>query len=138
MFREERRLRSLPNRNHKNISLYFTAVLFAIAGLNHFLNPEFYLKIMPPWLPFHMALNIISGVCEIIFAVLLIPRSTRRLAAWGLIALLVAVFPANIQMAINYYNSAHPGFWLTILRLFLQPLLVIWIYKFTKKRDLSS
>ena len=73
--------------------------LFMIgAGINHFLKPEFYLKIMPPFIPAHALMVQLSGAAEIIIGIgLLLPR-WRRLAAWGAIALLLAVFPANIYM----------------------------------------
>lgn len=103
------------------------------AGINHFIHPEFYLKIMPPWLPWHEALVLISGVCEVVFALLLLLPATRRAGAWLIILLLVAVFPANIQMTINYWQEHNPKLWLTILRLPLQFLLIWWAYIYTKK-----
>jgi len=114
------------------VSLYIMSILYTLAGLNHFIHPEFYRKIMPPWLPYHHGLIVASGICEILLALLLIPERTRKFAAWGIIALLIAVFPANIQMSINYYNQGNRHFWVTIARLFLQPLLILWAYRFTK------
>src|SRR5438045_9398493 len=71
--------------------------LFIVAGCLHFLIPGFYLSMMPPWLPWHLELVYLSGVFEILGGVgLLIPR-LRRVACWGLIALLLAVFLANVQ-----------------------------------------
>ena len=84
----------------KTISLWLMAAFYVFAGLNHFRAPEFYLPIMPPYLPWHAELVFLSGVAEVMIGVgLLVPR-TRVLAAWGAIALLVAVFPANIHMAL--------------------------------------
>ena len=101
-----------------------------IAGIMHFVRSDYYLAIMPPYLPWHLKLVYISGVCEIIVGLLLISKSTRRIAAWLLIALLVVVYPANIQMTINYYNENNPDLWLTIIRLPIQFLLIwlAWIY----------
>ena len=117
----------------RKFSLYSMFILYLLAGSNHFINPAMYLTIMPAYIGWHAALVFISGVFEMILALLLLPISSRRLAAWGIIALLIAVFPANIQMAINYNNEAHPGFWLAALRLPLQVLLIWWAYSFTKK-----
>lgn len=68
-----------------------------------------------------------------VFALLLLPAATRRIAAWSIIVLLIAVFPANLQMAINYYNIHHPALWVALLRLPLQVVLVWWAHQFTKK-----
>lgn len=108
------------------------AALYVGAGLNHFINPAIYVSIMPPWLGWHQTLVAVSGVCEILFGLLLIPRGTRALAAWCIIALLIAVFPANIQMMLNYWHQHKPGFWITVVRLPLQFVLIWWAYSFTK------
>ena len=110
------------------------AAFYIVAGVNHFINPGFYQKIMPPWLPWHYSFIYISGVCEIAFGLLLIPKQTRKPAAWGIIALLVAVFPANIQMMANYQHEHNPYLWVAILRLPLQLLLIWWAYLYTKNR----
>src|SRR5580704_18665494 len=83
-------------RTVKSALKYVQGALYVVAGMNHFINPGFYLKIMPSYLPWHEFLVFASGIFEVLLGVLLvIPRSTR-LAAWGLVALLIAVFPANI------------------------------------------
>jgi uncharacterized membrane protein len=107
-------------------------VFFVAAGINHFRAPEFYLKIIPPYLPWHAALNYISGACEIILGImLLIPRWTR-LTAWGIIALLIAVFPANIYMAMNpqLFPDVKPI--VSLIRLPFQALFIAWAYWFTR------
>jgi uncharacterized membrane protein len=108
------------------------AFFYAGAGINHFIHPVFYLKIMPAWLPWHRQLVFISGVAEIVCAVLLLFPATRRMGAYCTIALLVAVFPANIQMLINFYHTHHPMLWAAILRLPLQLLLIWWAYSYTR------
>jgi uncharacterized membrane protein len=118
----------------EKISLYIMAAFYVIAGANHFINPLFYKKIMPPWLPCHYSLIYISGVCEIVFGSLLLPKQTRKPAAWGIIVLLVAVFPANIQMMLNYWHQQSPYLWIAILRLPLQVLLIWWAYQFARNR----
>ena len=109
------------------------SVFYFFAGINHFWHPGIYLSIMPPWLGFHDALVIISGACEVLFALFLLPGQTRRFAAWGIILLLIAVFPANIQMMLNYGHENNPNLWIAILRLPIQLLLVWWAYTFTKE-----
>lgn len=79
----------------------FVAVPFVAVGVGHFTHDHLFVAIMPPYLPWHYELVWLSGVFEILGGIgLLVPR-TRRFAAWGLLALLLAVFPANIHMAVN-------------------------------------
>ena len=110
---------------------------YVIAGINHFINPVFYKKIMPPWLDWHTTLIFISGALEIIFGVLLLPIKTRQLAAWGIIVLLIAVFPANVQMMVNFRNEQNPYLWIAVLRLPVQLLLIRWAYQFTKNKKIK-
>ena len=85
----------------KIVLKYLLSLFMLGAGVNHFLNPDFYVRIMPPYLPWHRELVYASGVFEAAFGLLLlIPRFTR-IAAWGIIAVLLAVFPANMHMAMN-------------------------------------
>ncbi|HLP10450.1 MAG TPA: hypothetical protein VK177_00865 [Flavobacteriales bacterium] len=108
-------------------------VLYIVAGINHFINPQFYLKIMPPYIPYHLAMVYVSGVCEIGFALLLIPPKTRRVGAWLIIFMLIAIFPANIQMAIDWYAQDHPQLWAAFVRLPLQLVLIWWAWLYAKK-----
>jgi uncharacterized membrane protein len=87
---------------------------------------------MPIWLPLHLELVYLSGVFEILFGVLLFFHSTRKIAAYGIIALLIAVFPANIQMAMNYAHQYNKWLWLAILRLPLQIVLIWFAYRLAK------
>jgi uncharacterized membrane protein len=109
------------------------SLLYILAGSNHFINPKFYKNIIPAYIPWHTQLVFISGILEILFGVLLIPLLTRRIAAVGIILLLVAIFPANINMTWKYWTENTPGLWITILRLPLQVLLIWWAYIFAKK-----
>jgi uncharacterized membrane protein len=96
------------------------------AGVNHFVSAEFYRSIMPPYFPWHSELIAISGVAEVLGGVgILIPR-TRKLAAWGLIALLIAVLPVHVHMVIRGFRSAPT--WLLWLRLPFQFVLIAWVY----------
>lgn len=112
------------------------AILYIAAGIMHFIRPETYETIMPDYLPWHSALIFLSGVFEIIAGLLLISERTKHIGAWMVIILLIGVFPANIQMSVNYYRHNLPGFWLTILRLPFQFLLIWWAWIYTRKPDL--
>jgi uncharacterized membrane protein len=110
----------------KLAALFVMAAVYLLAGANHFLHPEPYKSIIPRILPYHDALVYLSGVLEMLFALLLIPVSTRKWGAWGIILLLVAVFPANIQMMLDYLHQHRPHAWVTILRIPVQGLLIWW------------
>jgi uncharacterized membrane protein len=114
------------------------AVFYVGAGINHFIMPLYYMAIMPPYIPWHLQFVYITGACEILIGLLLIPKSTRRVTAWILIGLLIAIFPANIQMTINYANEGNPGLWYTILRLPVQLLLIWWAWIYTKPVSKAS
>ena len=114
------------------------AVFFVGAGINHFRTTGFYLRMMPPYIPLHLASVYVSGFAEIAFGVLLlIPRSSVA-AAWGLIALLVAVFPANLQMALH--PDTFPEFQPAALwiRLPFQPLMIAWAFWYTRDASAKS
>ncbi len=109
--------------------LWLAALLFVVAGSLHFIKTGLYLRIMPPYIPWHLAMVRVSGIFEILGGLgLLVPR-TRRVAAWGLIALLLAVFPANLYMATNPLEAgaASVPAVLRWLRLPLQGLLILWL-----------
>lgn len=114
------------------VSSILFALLFIAAGANHFRDPEFYEAIMPPYLPWHKALVAISGVAEVVLGIALLIPPLTPYAAWGLILLLIAVFPANIHMALNpqLFPSIAPV--LLWLRLPLQVILILWAYWYTR------
>lgn len=111
------------------------ALIFFTSGVGHFIRTEWYLRLMPPYLPWHKQLVWISGVCEIALAVFLLVPRFSAVAAWGLIALLIAVFPANIHMAVTSGTAdpAVPGVspFLAWARLPLQGVLIYWAYRYT-------
>jgi uncharacterized membrane protein len=121
----------------------FTVVMVG-AGLNHFISPEPYLAMMPEILPAPLALVYLSGIAEIAGGLgLAFPArhrlavhwpATRKLAAWGLIALFVAVFPANVNMAINELplGDTQVPAWALWARLPLQLVFIAWAYWFTR------
>ena len=105
------------------------AALFLFAGTVHLRHPELFLPVMPPWIPFPLPCIRISGVFELLGGVgLLLPlRRIQFLAGWGLTLLLVAVFPANIYMAMAHVkiHGFPPQPWMEWARLPLQPLLIV-------------
>jgi uncharacterized membrane protein len=108
--------------------------MFILAGANHFIKPEFYLPMMPPYIPAHELMVILSGIAEMILGLLLLVPKVSRLAAWGLVALLIAVFPANLHMAL--YSEQFPdipqmGLW---IRLPLQGVMIWWAWLYTRKK----
>ena len=109
------------------------AVLYVLAGLNHFRSPETYMRIMPPYLSWHRQLVWLSGIAEVLCGILLMIPATRVWGAWCTIALLLAVFPANIQMAVDFYARKNPYLWVAIARLPLQVLLIWWASVYTRK-----
>lgn len=126
-------METLPTQSSKiQIVFFFILVIFFLfGGINHFLKPEFYLQMIPPFLPFPYWINILSGLAEIFLAILLLVPTSRVWACYGLIALLIAIYPANIYMFINSLN----GFvykvptWALALRLPFQFVFIYWAWK---------
>jgi len=85
----------------KLATIYLMAYFYINIGVDHFISPTYYMNIMPPYLPFHIELVYISGFFEVALGLMLLFRKTRFYAAWGLILLLIAVYPANIYLAFN-------------------------------------
>ena len=103
------------------------AGFFVVAGVIHFLKPKFYLAIIPPYFPAPQALVAISGVAEIAGGIGLCFPTLRRAAGWGLVALLVAVFPANLYMAQHPDHFQIAG-WILWARLPLQAVFIAWVW----------
>ena len=103
------------------------AAIFLVAGVGHFARTDFFERIVPPFLPAPRALVLLSGACEIGLGSLLLVPKTTRFAAWGLIALLIAVFPANLFMYQHAERFGIAPIWL-LLRLPLQLLMIAWAY----------
>ncbi|NQX00357.1 hypothetical protein HQ447_06825 [bacterium] len=114
----------------RQISIIVLAVFFTVAGANHFLSPETYRPLMPEYLPWHLPLIYLSGLAEIAGGIGIMFRQSRRLAGWWLIAVLAAVFPANIHMLVNQVPLAGVAVppWVFWARLPLQGALVAWVY----------
>jgi uncharacterized membrane protein len=109
------------------VSKYVLAIFMIIAGIMHFANPAFFLKIMPPYLPLHKELVLLSGVFELVLGVLLLLPKTSRLAAWGIVALLIAVFPANLYLY-QHQDILPASPIIHLLRLPLQGVFILWAY----------
>lgn len=101
-----------------------TTIMFVLVGISHFAKPDKLLAMIPSNWPYREAMNYICGAAEILLAIGLLFGSTRVYAAYGLIALLICIFPANIYVAIT-----KPGIY-NISRLFFQPVYIVWIYWF--------
>ena len=116
-----------------SISLALLALLFATSGVLHLIKPQPFVSIVPPWLPGALALVLLSGVFEIAGAAGILWPVTRVAAGWGLIALLFAVFPANVQMLLNARAAHASALWIggLVARLPLQVVLIIWVYRST-------
>lgn len=119
----------------KKSSLLMLILGYLAAGINHFRNPASYLKIIPGYIPYPIAVNILSGVLEILFALLLISPKTRIYGAWGIILLLIAFLPVHIDMIGNaplLLGKLMVTPLLAWLRLLLQPVLMLWAWWYTQ------
>lgn len=115
------------------------AAFFTFAGMMHFLRPRAYEAVMPPYVPRHREAVLVSGAAEIVGGLAVVPRATRGFARWWLTGLLIAVFPANLHMALNADEVAKRGVptdripaWLLWSRLPLQPLIIWWAWRSTR------
>src|SRR5436190_19440192 len=134
MHRRERRREDHQHIGRQKLVMrWLCGVLFVAAGANHFLHSAFYVRIMPPYLPWHLELVYLSGLCEMVLGALILVPRYQVPAAWGLIALLVAVFPANLHMTLH--ADLFPAFSPAILwaRLPFQALLIAWVHWFTRR-----
>lgn len=117
------------------------SAFYIAAGLNHFFNPDFYMPIMPQYIPitFHLQLIYLSGIFEVLFGLMLLYPGTRQTAAICIVILLIVIFPANIQMAVNNFHETGWSFWISIIRLPIQILLILWANLFiVKKKKLDK
>ena len=116
----------------KTVVRFFFGAFFIVAGVTHFTNEAFFTSIVPPYLPWPVAIVYVSGVAEIALGVLLMIPASTALAGWGLIALLIVVFPANLHMAMNpgLYPATSPT--ALLIRLPVQGVLIALAYWFTR------
>ena len=119
------------------ISKFVLAIFLIGAGMSHFVNPAFFLKIMPPYLPLHKELVLVSGIFEVLLGVLLLVPAYSRWAAWGIVALLIAVFPANLY--VFQHQELIPASPLVhLLRLPLQGVFILWAYWYARPVNIAD
>jgi uncharacterized membrane protein len=121
------------------VGLLLIGLFYIGAGVNHFLNTGFYVPAMPPYIPWPLMMIYISGVAEVLGGIgLLVPDGfvfprTRAAAAWGIVALLIAVSPVHIHMCLHPEQFAAIPIWAIWLRLGLQPVLIAWAWFYTRR-----
>jgi uncharacterized membrane protein len=120
----------------RTILLYLMVVFYVFAGANHFVQPDAYLPMMPPYLPWHRALIYVSGAAEVGLGLAMLSPALRPAAAWGLILLLIAIFPANLHIALHdvplFGNPKGFGVW-NWVRLPFQAVLIAWAWWYTRE-----
>ncbi|RCH54283.1 DoxX family protein [Mucilaginibacter hurinus] len=120
----------------KNTCMIIMFMVYMLAGINHFIHPDGYLKIIPDYLPAHHTLNLLAGGFEILLAILLLIPLTRRLAAWGIIIMLVAFLPVHIAMIedaplqVGRITVTPVLAWVRLV--LIQPVLILWAWWYTK------
>lgn len=122
----------------QRIFFYIMVLLYFVAGINHFVKPELYLKMMPSYIPFHAFCIYFSGICEVVLALLLIPIKTRKVTAWMIVIMLIVFFVIHVQMLIDNLNNDNVIFWGSIIRIPIQFVLIWWAYLYTKNPQPKS
>jgi uncharacterized membrane protein len=122
---------------YKEILRVILAICIIVVGVTHFVVPEEYVKIVPPQLPYPLGLVYLSGFYEIFGGIGLLVPPVSQAAAWGLLILFIAVYPANIYMAVNLIKIEHiPNSpWVHVVRLPFQAVLIAWAWWYTKSYD---
>lgn len=118
----------------KRVLLWVMGIFYVLAGIMHFVRPEVYLPMMPPYLPWHLALIYLSGLAEVVVGVGVLIPGTRRMAAWATILLLIAIFPANIHIALNnvpLFGAEEGAGIFNWVRLPVQGVLILWAWWYT-------
>ncbi len=110
---------------------YLIGILFVLAGMNHFWKPKIYERILPPYIPAHGSMVIISGIVEMILGFMIMNKNSQTEAAWGIIILLILFIPVHIYMLQNEKAAMKLPKWVLILRLPLQFALMYWAYLYT-------
>jgi|SRR5690554_4620929 len=110
---------------------YLIGLLFVIAGMNHFRKPKMYERIIPPYIPAHGSIVILSGIVEMILGFMIMNKNSQEEAAWGIIILMLLFIPVHIFMLQNEKAAMKLPKWVLILRLPLQFALIYWAYQYT-------
>ena len=124
-------IEQLKMRIFKNISLAILVIGYLVAGANHFIHPQSYYRIIPPYLPFPVILNILAGFFEVLFSLILIRPKIRKVASYGIILMLIAFLPVHITMLIDapiILGSLTVTPTIAWIRLLLQPVLMLWAW----------
>ena len=119
--------------------VYVMGLFYVVAGVTHFTDAGFFRQLVPPALPAPDLIVIVSGIAEIVLGALVMVPATRRLAAWGIIALLIAVYPANVYQALYNPTLVNPPGWMgqpsqvgLWIRLPIQFVLIYWAWRYTR------
>ena len=120
----------------KKISLVILIIFYLLAGANHFYNPASYYRLIPPYLPWPKTINLLAGFFELWFAIMLIFNKTRKLAAWGIVLMLLAFLPVHISMIgdapLKLGNLTVTPLIAWVRLVLLQPLLILWAWWYTR------
>ena len=122
----------------RKIGFYALVVFYVAAGVNHFIDPQFYIDLIPPYLPWPEKINIISGVIEIVLGLLLLIPEFRKRAVWGIVLMLIAFIPSHVYF-IQIGSCVEGGLctseiigWLRLV--IIHPLLIFWVWSYRKYR----
>jgi uncharacterized membrane protein len=123
--------KKIKEMKRKVLSLGVMILAYIAAGVNHFVHPDSYFVMMPPYIPGHLIINYIAGTAEILLALLLIFPLTRKIAATGIIVMLVIYVPTHIYMI-----ELFPHDWRMWARLIIgQPFLILWAWWHREDRE---
>lgn len=122
----------------KRTLLILMAVFYVVSGLNHFINPDAYVRVIPDFVPVPLVVVYLSGLAEVLLVVAVLFPATRVMAAWGLILLLIIILPANVNVAVNdlAFLGEEPNPLLNWLRLPVQAVLIGWAWWYTRSDEL--
>ena len=126
------RVLNFPEGLWRKLALLALSTFFIAVGIDHFINPDFYLAIMPPMFPLHLEAVYVSGLFEILGGFGLLLSRFRKISGWGLLALLIAVYPANIYMAMTPEAFPEISIFALYFRLALQFIFFFWAYSLTR------
>ena len=118
----------------KLLTIYFMSISYTYVGIRHFIDPDFFLAIMPNYLTFHLEFVYLSGIAEVVLGLMLLSKKTRKTGAIGIIILLMLVFPANIHLVKSELSQSLLGVTKSqsIYRLPFQRLFILIAYWHSK------
>lgn len=110
---------------------YLLAILFLLAGFNHFRKPKLYQRVIPNYIPYKSSMVLLTGILEMIFGFMLITNESQHIGAWGIIILLILFIPVHLFMLQNEQASLKLPKWVLVLRLPLQLVIMYWSFLYT-------